>query len=94
MTEPQIGDIRIIKADSLNWQCQQWTALENKNKRSEGYGTTRHDWVDCGYYGTLKNAFDYGILAKVGNHMAPGVEDVKAVYDAALLAIKEFGKIK
>lgn len=83
MSEPKVGEVRIIKFDDLNWQTQQYNRIEHK-------GNVRYAWQDVGFYGTIKHAFNSALMATVEAKASPTVADVQLAYNAAIQALKEY----
>lgn len=85
MSEPKLGEVRIIKFDDLNWQTQQYNKITNIKTKA-----VRYDWQDVGYYGKLRDAFNSALMATVEAKSSPTVADVQLAYNAAIQALKEY----
>lgn len=85
MSEPKLGEVRIIKCDDLNWQTQQYNKIVAVKDKSVRYG-----WQDVGYYGKLRDAFNSALMATVEAKSSPTVADVQLAYNAAIQALKEY----
>ena len=83
-----VGDIRIVKADEMNWAVERYTEVETR-KDGKLTGETRREWKEVGYYGSkIEWAFRGAILHATNVGCEPTTKEVEIAYNAAVKALK------